>query len=141
MPPPGSHVFQATETIFIFSKIIGLLSVNNFVSTLTRNIFKLVEDIIRTNVPTKIHEDWTINVTFRVRSSFYHCHKRKNALPPDGHVIQPTGTIFELIISTNFLINVVVTGEKKRIVKKYDQPDSHKPYMDRCHRYKRTNKP
>ncbi|KAH3737883.1 hypothetical protein DPMN_044481 [Dreissena polymorpha] len=41
--PPGSHVFQPTGTIF-----------------------ELVQVIIETHVLTKFHEDWTINVTFRV---------------------------------------------------------------------------
>ncbi|KAH3861551.1 hypothetical protein DPMN_024483 [Dreissena polymorpha] len=41
--PPGSHVFQPTGTIF-----------------------EVVQDIIETHVLTKFHEDWTINVTFRV---------------------------------------------------------------------------
>ncbi|KAH3787068.1 hypothetical protein DPMN_165187 [Dreissena polymorpha] len=62
--PPGSHVFQPTGTIF-----------------------ELVQDIIRTNVLTKFHEDWTINLTSTV----------KTAPPPGGHVFLPTGTIFELV--------------------------------------------
>ncbi|KAH3741182.1 hypothetical protein DPMN_047902 [Dreissena polymorpha] len=36
------------------------------------------------------HEDWKINVACRVLT-------RKNAPPPDGHVFQTTGIIFELI--------------------------------------------
>ncbi len=47
--PPGSHVFQPTGTIY-----------------------ELVQDIIRTNVLTKFHEDWTINVTSRVLTRFYY---------------------------------------------------------------------
>ncbi|KAH3768761.1 hypothetical protein DPMN_169978 [Dreissena polymorpha] len=62
--PPGSHVFQPTGTIF-----------------------ELVQDIIRKNVLTKFHEDWTINLTSTV----------KTAPPPGGHVFLPTGTIFELV--------------------------------------------
>ncbi|KAH3841786.1 hypothetical protein DPMN_097826 [Dreissena polymorpha] len=42
-PPLGSHVFQANVTIF-----------------------KLLQDIIETNLLTKFHEDWTINVASRV---------------------------------------------------------------------------
>ncbi|KAH3795970.1 hypothetical protein DPMN_149533 [Dreissena polymorpha] len=64
--PHCGHVFQTTETIF-----------------------ELVQDIIRSNVQTKFHEDWTINVTLRVLT-------RKNALPPNGNVFQPTGSYFEL---------------------------------------------
>ncbi|KAH3865997.1 hypothetical protein DPMN_029045 [Dreissena polymorpha] len=41
-PPLGSHVFQANVTIF-----------------------KLIQDIIKTNLLTKFHEDWTINVASR----------------------------------------------------------------------------
>ncbi|KAH3707151.1 hypothetical protein DPMN_066548 [Dreissena polymorpha] len=40
-PPLGSHVFQANVTIF-----------------------ELIPDIIQTNLLTKCHEDWTINVAF-----------------------------------------------------------------------------
>ncbi|KAH3729567.1 hypothetical protein DPMN_055538 [Dreissena polymorpha] len=42
-PPLGSHVFQAKVTIF-----------------------KLIQDIFETNLLTKFHEDWTINVASRV---------------------------------------------------------------------------
>ncbi|KAH3693164.1 hypothetical protein DPMN_192566 [Dreissena polymorpha] len=41
-PPLGSHVFQANVTIF-----------------------DLIQDIIKTNLLTKFHEDWTINVASR----------------------------------------------------------------------------
>ncbi|KAH3890404.1 hypothetical protein DPMN_014485 [Dreissena polymorpha] len=41
-PPLGSHVFQANVTIF-----------------------ELIQDIIETNLLTKFHEDWTINVASR----------------------------------------------------------------------------
>ncbi|KAH3831703.1 hypothetical protein DPMN_104973 [Dreissena polymorpha] len=41
-PPFGSHVFQANITIF-----------------------ELIQDIIETNLLTKFHEDWTINVASR----------------------------------------------------------------------------
>jgi len=73
-PPPGSHVFQQTRTIF-----------------------KLIRDIVRTNVLTKFHEDWTINVTSRVLTRFYYSHIRKTAPPLGGHVFHPTETIFELV--------------------------------------------
>ncbi|KAH3851601.1 hypothetical protein DPMN_094083 [Dreissena polymorpha] len=42
-PPLGSHVFQANIIIF-----------------------ELLQDIIETNLLTKFHEDWTINVASRV---------------------------------------------------------------------------
>ncbi|KAH3789971.1 hypothetical protein DPMN_168163 [Dreissena polymorpha] len=66
-PPLGSHVFQANVTIF-----------------------ELIQDIIKTNLLTKFHEDRKINVASRVLT-------RKNAPPPGGHVFQPTGIIFELV--------------------------------------------
>ncbi|KAH3704900.1 hypothetical protein DPMN_079961 [Dreissena polymorpha] len=50
-------------------------------------IFKLIQDIIRTNVLTKFYEDWTINISF----------KEKNAPSIGSHIFQPTGTILELI--------------------------------------------
>ncbi|KAH3708956.1 hypothetical protein DPMN_068415 [Dreissena polymorpha] len=54
-----------------------------------------------TNLRTKFHEDWTINVTSRVLTS-------KAAPPPGGHIFQQTGTIFKLslaIIRTHVLTN------------------------------------
>ncbi|KAH3782967.1 hypothetical protein DPMN_160892 [Dreissena polymorpha] len=58
MPHPlGSHVFQANITIF-----------------------KLIQDIIETNLLTKFHKDWTM----RPLETIYN-HIRKNAPPPGGH--------------------------------------------------------
>ncbi|KAH3852958.1 hypothetical protein DPMN_095479 [Dreissena polymorpha] len=54
-PPPVSHVFQRTGTIFKFSRAI-----------------------IRTNLRTKFNDDWTINVISRVLT-------RKTSQPPGGH--------------------------------------------------------
>ncbi|KAH3810360.1 hypothetical protein DPMN_138752 [Dreissena polymorpha] len=74
--PPGSHVFQRTVIIF-----------------------ELIQDIIRMNLLTKFHEDWTINVASRV-------HIKKNAPPRCSHVFQANVTIFKLIqniIETNLL--------------------------------------
>ncbi|KAH3890649.1 hypothetical protein DPMN_014734 [Dreissena polymorpha] len=103
--PLGSHVFQANIIIF-----------------------KLIQDIIETNLLTKFHEDWTINVASRVltrNKGQNSCSARpparirqsnnqffpsenlvKNAPPPGGHVFQAKVTIFELIqdiIGTNLL--------------------------------------
>ncbi|KAH3797549.1 hypothetical protein DPMN_151132 [Dreissena polymorpha] len=124
-PPPGSHVFQQTRTIlkliqYIFHEdwTINVTSrvLTRFYYTLkphketatppgshvcqpTRTIFELVQDIIITNVLTKLHEDWTINVTSRVLTRFYYSHNdiRKTTPPPDGNVFHPTRTIFELV--------------------------------------------
>ncbi|KAH3886381.1 hypothetical protein DPMN_010386 [Dreissena polymorpha] len=54
--------------------------------------------ICKTNLLTKFHDDWAKNVTFRVfTSSFNYKNIRKLPPPPPGnHVIQLTGTIFEL---------------------------------------------
>ncbi|KAH3871405.1 hypothetical protein DPMN_034605 [Dreissena polymorpha] len=56
-PPHGSHFFQANIIIF-----------------------KLIQDIIETNLQTKFHEDWTINVASRVLIRFYYSHIRKNII-------------------------------------------------------------
>ncbi|KAH3799470.1 hypothetical protein DPMN_153078 [Dreissena polymorpha] len=55
-------------------------------------------DIYKTNLFTKFHDDWAKNVTFRVFTSFfYYINSRKLPPPPfSSHVIQLTGTIFEL---------------------------------------------
>ncbi|KAH3858536.1 hypothetical protein DPMN_101162 [Dreissena polymorpha] len=79
---PGGHVFQSTETIFeLFQEFIGTHVPPMTSRVLTRKtatppvshvfqptqtIFELVQDIIETHVLIKFHEDWTINVTFRV---------------------------------------------------------------------------
>ncbi|KAH3801573.1 hypothetical protein DPMN_155228 [Dreissena polymorpha] len=82
-----------------------------------RTIFKLIPDIIRTNVLTKFHEDWKKYMTSRekcpppaiIRTNVLtKFHKdwtinvnsieltRKNALHPGGHAFQRTGTILKL---------------------------------------------
>ncbi|KAH3887496.1 hypothetical protein DPMN_011513 [Dreissena polymorpha] len=58
---PGGNVFQQPGTIF-----------------------KLIQNIIKTYVLAKCHEDWTMNVTFR--------ESVKNAPPPGSYCFQPTGT-------------------------------------------------
>ncbi|KAH3835341.1 hypothetical protein DPMN_108692 [Dreissena polymorpha] len=89
-------------------------------------LFELIQDIIRTNLLPKFHEDWTIHVISRVltKKNAPHpgCHtnlltkihedwtinvaSRPWYIHPGGHIFQPTGTIFELIqdiIGTNLL--------------------------------------
>ncbi|KAH3696146.1 hypothetical protein DPMN_083609 [Dreissena polymorpha] len=88
-PPLGSQLFQANIIIFEF-----------------------IEDIIETNLLTKFHEDWTINVASRVLTRknalpLFHEDQiinvasrvltRKNSPPPGGHVFQPTGIICEIV--------------------------------------------
>ncbi|KAH3720680.1 hypothetical protein DPMN_063584 [Dreissena polymorpha] len=67
-PPLGSHFFQANIIIFD----------------------KLIQDMIETNLLTKIHEDWTINVA-----------SRKKCPTPGCHVFKATKTILELIQDIN----------------------------------------
>ncbi|KAH3852546.1 hypothetical protein DPMN_095057 [Dreissena polymorpha] len=61
----------------------------------------------KTNLFTKFHDDWANNVSSRVFTNFfYYINVRKLPLPPGSHVIQLTGTIFELnscINETNVL--------------------------------------
>ncbi|KAH3826891.1 hypothetical protein DPMN_128818 [Dreissena polymorpha] len=72
-PPLGSHFFQANIIIY-----------------------ELIQKyIIETNLQTKLHEDWTINVA-----------SREKCPAPGGHVFKATKTIFKLIqdiIGTNLL--------------------------------------
>ncbi|KAH3753215.1 hypothetical protein DPMN_187849 [Dreissena polymorpha] len=67
-PPLGGHVFQANVAVF-----------------------ELIQDIIKTNLLTVFHQDWTINLASRVL--------RKNAPSPGGHIFQPTSIIFKLEIN------------------------------------------
>ncbi|KAH3785743.1 hypothetical protein DPMN_163836 [Dreissena polymorpha] len=72
--------------------------------------FELVQDIIITNVLTKFHKDWRINVTSRVLTRFYYSHIKKLPRPlfhadwtknvTSRPFFQPTGTIFELVKDT-----------------------------------------
>ncbi|KAH3876238.1 hypothetical protein DPMN_000075 [Dreissena polymorpha] len=107
-PAPDGHVFKATKTMF-----------------------ELIQDIIRTNLLTKFHDDRIINVTSRVLTrknapppwwpSFiginlltkFHedptinvASRVKNASPLGSHIFQAKVTIFKLIqdiIGTNLL--------------------------------------
>ncbi|KAH3707828.1 hypothetical protein DPMN_067244 [Dreissena polymorpha] len=70
-PSPGGHVFQPTGTIFkLVQDIIGT-NLYKAIEKKTGTIFELIQESIRTNVLTKFHNDWTINP------------------PPGGHVFQP----------------------------------------------------
>ncbi|KAH3891041.1 hypothetical protein DPMN_015132 [Dreissena polymorpha] len=149
-PPLGSHVFQANITIFTFiqdiieinlltefhedwtinvaSKVLTIHLWKNapppggHVIKATKSIFKLIQDIIGTNLLTKFHDDRKINVTSRVLTrknapppwwpyiigmnllTEFHedrtinkASRVKNAPPLDSHVFQANVTIFELI--------------------------------------------
>ncbi|KAH3797629.1 hypothetical protein DPMN_151213 [Dreissena polymorpha] len=77
-------------------------------------IFELVRDINKTNVLTNFHDDWAKNVTSRVFTSHViqltgtifelNSHIKetnKNAPPTGGHVFSPIWTIFELVRDIN----------------------------------------
>ncbi|KAH3887318.1 hypothetical protein DPMN_011333 [Dreissena polymorpha] len=70
----------------------------NHVFQANMTILELIQHI-ETNLLTKFHEDWAINVASRVLT-------RKNAPSPGGHVFQPTGIIFELV-QDNFGMNLL----------------------------------
>ncbi|KAH3816340.1 hypothetical protein DPMN_117855 [Dreissena polymorpha] len=77
-PPPGGHVFPPIWTIF-----------------------ELNRHIQKTHVLTKLHEDWTKNVTSRVFTCFHYIHIEKTAPPPGGHIFAPIWTIFKLVRDIN----------------------------------------
>ncbi|KAH3882415.1 hypothetical protein DPMN_006353 [Dreissena polymorpha] len=81
-PPLGSHVFQANiRTINLASRVKNAPPPGGHVFEETKTIFKLIQDIIGTNLLTKFHEDRKINVASRVLT-------RKNAPPPGGYIEQ-----------------------------------------------------
>ncbi|KAH3854725.1 hypothetical protein DPMN_097274 [Dreissena polymorpha] len=109
-PTPGGHVFQTNGTIF--ELIQDIYKTNHaevhrrryYYSHTMKNapphgghvfqpigsIFELIQDSIGTSVVTKLHEDWTINVTLGMLT-------RKMPLPLAAKFFQPTGIIFELV--------------------------------------------
>ncbi|KAH3737884.1 hypothetical protein DPMN_044482 [Dreissena polymorpha] len=80
-PAPGGHVFKATKTI---SELI-----QDIIGTNLQTNFNLWQNFIVTNVLTKFHEDWPINVANIVTTA-------PPPAPPGGHVFQRTITIFKL---------------------------------------------
>ncbi|KAH3844663.1 hypothetical protein DPMN_086922 [Dreissena polymorpha] len=100
-PPLGSHVFQAKVSIFkLIQDIIGTNLLTKCHEDRKINVASRV--LTRKNDPPHgghFHEDWTINVASRV-------HIKKNAPPLGSHVFQAKVTISELIqdiIGTNLL--------------------------------------
>ncbi|KAH3794707.1 hypothetical protein DPMN_148245 [Dreissena polymorpha] len=66
-PPPGGHVFQRTGTIFALNQHIIKTNIltklhEDWASNVTSTVFELNRGINRTNILTKFHEDQTINV-------------------------------------------------------------------------------
>ncbi|KAH3698716.1 hypothetical protein DPMN_086263 [Dreissena polymorpha] len=106
-PPPGTHVFQPTGTIF-----------------------ELVQDIIDTNLFTKLHDNRTINVASRVLTRKnaptpwrpYNIRKnlltKKNAPPLGSHVFQANVNIFETInVASRVLTRQMLTPHNGRQTK------------------------
>ncbi|KAH3728917.1 hypothetical protein DPMN_054880 [Dreissena polymorpha] len=129
-PPHGSHVIQMTGTIFELNSHIKATNVLTKLFTCFHNIhidknapptgghvfspiwtiFELVRDINKTNVLTNFHDDWAKIVTSRVFTNHViqltgtifelNSHIKetnKNAPPTGGHVFSPIWTIFELV--------------------------------------------
>ncbi|KAH3859321.1 hypothetical protein DPMN_102039 [Dreissena polymorpha] len=90
-PAPGGHVFPPIMTMFELVRDIYKIGAKNVTSTVGHE----------THVLTKFHEDWTINVTFRVFTCFHYIHIEKTAPAPGGHVFSPIWTIFELVRDIN----------------------------------------
>ncbi|KAH3801804.1 hypothetical protein DPMN_155466 [Dreissena polymorpha] len=82
-PSRSGHVLQQTGS-HVFRRTIS--------------VFKLSGAIKRTNILTKFHKKWTINVTSIVKcpAPGGHCFTI-TALSPGGHVFQQTEIIFELV--------------------------------------------
>ncbi|KAH3831958.1 hypothetical protein DPMN_105231 [Dreissena polymorpha] len=111
-PPPGGHIFQQTETILKLSLAIiktnvqtKFLSDEDWTINVTPRVLTsktaLPPGGHETNVLTKIHEDWTKNVTSKAFTCFHYIHIEKTAPPPGSHVFSPIWTIFELVRDIN----------------------------------------
>ncbi|KAH3865652.1 hypothetical protein DPMN_028694 [Dreissena polymorpha] len=76
--PPKSHVFQANIIIF-----------------------QLIQDIIMTNLLTKFHEDWTINIASRVKNAppLFHDDRKINMT---SRVLTRWPYIIEMTVLTKF---------------------------------------
>ncbi|KAH3881892.1 hypothetical protein DPMN_005819 [Dreissena polymorpha] len=94
-PPRDGHVFQRTGTIF-----------------------KLVQDIIETNLLANIHDDQTIKVASRVLTRFYFSNKRPYALLPGDYVFQPT-------FHEDWTLNVASRLLTSYIIKNAPPPGGH----------------
>ncbi|KAH3852498.1 hypothetical protein DPMN_095008 [Dreissena polymorpha] len=63
-PPPGGH-FYDDQTITVASRVKNAPPLGSHVFQANVTIFELIQEIIKTNLLTKFHEDWTINVDSR----------------------------------------------------------------------------
>ncbi|KAH3818783.1 hypothetical protein DPMN_120509 [Dreissena polymorpha] len=94
-PPTGDHVFSPIWTIFKLVRDIN----KRAMMALVKPRWPLASGANKTNVLTNFHDNWAKIVTSRVFT-------RKMPPSPGSHVIQLTGTIFELnshIKETNVL--------------------------------------
>ncbi|KAH3823478.1 hypothetical protein DPMN_125282 [Dreissena polymorpha] len=111
----NAHIISTNVlTKFHEDLAINVIFRPNFLTN-PKTIFNLVQDIIETNLLTKFHEHGTKNVASRVLTGKHASLFRedrtinvasmiKNTKPNCGHVIQPTGTIFDQgIIRTNLV--------------------------------------
>ncbi|KAH3704962.1 hypothetical protein DPMN_080024 [Dreissena polymorpha] len=128
IPTPGNHFFN--QHLSDSHKTKNATAHCGYVFQAIGTIFELVQDIIRTNVLTKFHKDWTINVTFRVNKRIkpetyivktnvltkfhedwtinvtfrvltsFYYRYMENAPPPGGNVFQSTETTSEHIQDT-----------------------------------------
>ncbi|KAH3874218.1 hypothetical protein DPMN_037460 [Dreissena polymorpha] len=94
-PPTGGTIFSPIWTIFELVQDINKTNVlTNF-----HDWAKIVTSR-ETNVLTKFHENWAKNVTSRVFTCFHYIHIEKNAPPTGGNVFSPMWTIFELCLQS-----------------------------------------
>ncbi|KAH3699163.1 hypothetical protein DPMN_074117 [Dreissena polymorpha] len=116
-PPPSSQVFQPTGTIFL-----------------------LVQDIIRTILLTKVHEDltkmWPLEyiIGTNLVTNFYgdgtiNVASREKCPAPGSHVFQPNGTIFKLIqdiigknLLTKFYDDCTINVTSRVLTRKHAPP-------------------
>ncbi|KAH3773271.1 hypothetical protein DPMN_174630 [Dreissena polymorpha] len=96
-PPLGSHVFQANV-----------------------KIFELIQDIIETNLLTKFHEDWTINVASKEL-------KRQMLTPHNAQRTTDKTRSQKLTMST--LCSTICRNKGKPVQSKLTLPTKHKLYV------------
>ncbi|KAH3776337.1 hypothetical protein DPMN_177759 [Dreissena polymorpha] len=63
---------------------------------------------------SKLHEDWTKNVSSRLFTCFHYIHINKTAPPPGGHVFPLITTIFKLVRNIHITNAKHVTSRVKK---------------------------
>ncbi|KAH3778367.1 hypothetical protein DPMN_179822 [Dreissena polymorpha] len=92
-PPPGGHIRQ------MWPLVKNAPPLGSHVFQANKSIFKLIQDIIETNLLTKFHESLSDIIGMILLT-------KKNAPPLGSHVFQANKSIFKLIqdiIETNLL--------------------------------------